>query len=293
MVQDGRGRLDPLAATLAGAGRIALRAAADVTQDPPAVQVAARTEGPGIDLATALGHLGLPRRAAGRLELDAALRGRGRDLRAAAAGATGHLGLAMPGGRLDGSLLEAVPAELRRILLPSGAGGDIPVRCLALRLDAQDGLARLRTLLLETGLGRLGGEGGVNLRDETLALRLLPDLRVGPVQVRAPVSVAGTLADPRFGVSPEAAVAGGLGAFLSLQRTPDRALQGLAEALGGGGGGAAAALPDCGAALAAAPTPPAAASPAPAAPAPAVPGLPRELQGPAQDLLRGLFGRTR
>ncbi|CAA9215877.1 MAG: hypothetical protein AVDCRST_MAG08-358, partial [uncultured Acetobacteraceae bacterium] len=238
-VEDGRARLDPFIATLPG-GQAMVRGSADATVDPPALQVSAQTS--GFDLAPMLAALRAPPRVAGRIDLDADLRGVGRDLRAVAAGLSGHLGLALVDGTLDAALLQGLPPELRRVVLPrgAGAGGAIPFPCGALRVQFEEGAARLRALLAETGIGRVGGEGVMNLRDETLALRLLPDLRVGGLALRAPVNVAGTLAAPRVGVSPEAAAAAGLGALLSLQRTPDRDLQGLAGLLGGGGSGSAA-----------------------------------------------------
>lgn len=297
VIEGGRARLDPFAATLPG-GRLTLRGAADINTTPPTVQLAARSE--GLDLGPLLAATKFPDRMTGRLDLDADLRGQGRDLRAVAGSLAGHLGIAVVNGKLDARLLQSIPAELRGLLLPPGAAGqDIALRCLALRANAESGMARIQALLLDTAIGKVAGQGGLNLKDESLALRLLPDMRLGPVELRAPVHVAGTMAAPRFGVSPEAAVAGGLGAFLSLQNTPDRTLQGLAQALGGG-----ATLPDCASQLAiarggrAGPVP-AASAPAPAAPAqgaqqaPAVPGVPKELQGPVQELLRGLFGRGR
>jgi AsmA protein len=291
-VEDGRARLDPLIATLPG-GRAMVRGAADATVDPPALQVSAQAA--GFDLAPMLAALRAPPRATGRLDLDADLRGAGRDLRAVASGLSGHLGLALVDGTFDAALLQGLPAELRRAVLPRSAGaGAIPFPCGALRVQFEAGAARLRALLAETGIGRVGGEGGANLRDETLAVRLLPDLRVGGVALRAPVNVAGTLAAPRVGVSPEAAAAAGLGALLSLQRTPDRDLQGLAGILGGGGEGGA--LPDCASQLAGARggrTGAAPSSPS-AAPAPApTGGAPRDLPRQAEEVLRGLFGRGR
>jgi AsmA protein len=111
--------------------------------------------------------------------------------------------LALVDGSFDAALLQGLPAELRRGLASQGGAGDrIPFPCGALRVQAESGTARVRALLLETGLGRVGGEGSVDLRDETLALRLLADLRLGGVGLRAPVNVAGTLAAPRVGVSP-------------------------------------------------------------------------------------------
>ncbi|WP_043358894.1 AsmA family protein [Belnapia sp. F-4-1] len=284
-IQDGRARLDPFAAQMPG-GPVALRAAANLTTAPPTVQVAAQS--PGLDLAPLLAALGqAPPQATGMLGLDADLRGQGTDLRAIAGTAHGHLGLSVVRGTLSGSLLEKLPADLRR-LLPSGmAGRDIPLRCLALRFQAEDGMARSRALLLDTALGRVGGEGGANLKTETLAFRLLPDLRLGGIELRAPINIAGTMRAPRIGVSPEAAIAGGLGAFLSLQNTPDRSLQALAGALGGGGP----ALPDCEAELAIARGGQPGA--APAAPPPPTPAPAQGLPAPAQELLRGLFGRGR
>jgi AsmA protein len=158
-VEDGRARLDPFLATLPG-GQAMVRGGADATADPPALQVSAQAAGlrPGAD---ARG----PARAAARgraLDLDADLRGAGRDLRAVAATLSGHLGLALVDGAFDAALLQGLPAELRRALLSQAArGGAVPFPCGALRVQAEGGAARLRALLLETGIGRVGGEGGV------------------------------------------------------------------------------------------------------------------------------------
>jgi AsmA family protein len=298
-VEDGRARLDPFLATLPG-GQAMVRGSADGTADPPALQVSAQAA--NFDLAPTLAAFKVPPRVAGRLDLDADLRGAGRDLRTVVGGLSGHLGLALVDGAFDAALLEGLPPELRRAVMPqgAGAGGAIPFPCGALRVQAETGTARLRALLAETGIGRVSGEGGVNLRDETLAIRLLPDLRVGNVALRAPVNVAGTLAAPRVGVSREAAVAAGLGALLSLQRTPDRDLQALAGAFGGGSGPP---LPDCASQLAAArggragalpsSSPPSAAQSAPAPSGGGPGGAQRDLPRQAEEVLRGLFGRGR
>ncbi|MBL6456531.1 AsmA family protein [Belnapia sp. T6] len=287
VIQDGKAWLDPFTATLSG-GPLNLRAAADLTSAPPTVQVAAQA--PGLDLAPLLAALGRPPQVTGLLGLDADLRGRGEDLRAVAGSAHGHLGLSLVRGTLSGSLLEALPGDLRKMLLPPGQGGrDVALRCFALRLAAEDGMAQSRTLLLDSALGRMGGEGGLNLKTEALAFRLLPDLRLGGIELRAPVNVAGTMRSPRIGVSPEAAVAGGLGAFLSLQNSPDRGLQSLAGALGAGGP----ALPDCESQLAIARGNQPGPAPGPAFERPAPAQARDALPGPAGDLLRGLFGRGR
>jgi hypothetical protein len=186
---DGRAMLDPLGVTLAG-GRLALRAAADATRAPPALHVAG--QGEGIDLAALLGALGGSAPTGGRADLDLDLRGQGATTRAFAATLTGHLGLAVIEGRLGGTLARTLGQ-----LSPALAQG-VPLACLALRAEATQGLVRFTALYLEGAAGRLAGEGTLRLADEALALRLLTDLRVAGLRVRAPVPLRGTLANPRL-----------------------------------------------------------------------------------------------
>jgi AsmA protein len=312
-LEAGRGRAvlragaTPATAGLPAGGPLALTLGVDGRWDPPAVTLAA--EAPDLDLAGLLAAAGLPPRGAGRLWVEADLRGHGRDTRALAASLQGSLGVAAVQGEMESGLFEPVLAPLRRSGMPLPALPQrIAVPCLALRLVAEEeGMLRSQAMLLETAIGRLGGGGAVNLRDESLALRLLTDIRAAGIALRAPVNVGGTLANPRFGVDPAGAAAGGLEAFLSLQATPDRTLQALAGALGAIGAGpqGPATLPDCASQLAVArggkpgPQPPAAvrdgaagAAPRPPAPTPATPPIPGLPGGaPVQDLLRGLLRR--
>ena len=306
VVQDGRARLDPFTATLPG-GPISLRAAADVTTTPPTVQVAALSE--GLDLPPLLAALHLPQGTTGRAEFDIDLRGQGGTLRAVAATAAGHVGLGLTSAQLDqgsGGPLAKLFGDLRRGLPQLGnlAEGKIGIACLANRWAVEGGIGRVQALLLDTTIGRIGGAGTANLRDETLAMQLNLDLRlpipgVNALRIRAPVPLGGTFAQPR----PEfAAVAasGLLGTAEGLLRSPGNLADGLLGALGGPQGvvpGAGGAIPDCATALHASrggragPVP---ASAVPSNPAPAAPssnGAPAN--NPTQELLRGLFGRGR
>lgn len=293
-IQDGRARFDPVIADLPGnAGRVTLRAGADATAEPPVVQLAAHAD--AIDLVAAQAAFGLPARATGRLSLDLDLRGRGRDTRAVAGSAFGHLGLALTGGRVPETVVETALGGLRGQVpgVQELLGRPLDLSCVALRLDAQEGIARPRTLLAETNLGRVGageGAGAISLRDETLALRLNTDLRLpvpglgsGGLRIRAPVPLTGTLAAPKpeWGAVAGSALTGEVAN--QLERAAGPLAGGLLGALGGaisGGGGGGAApgagsgpIPDCASALALArggrPGPVPAAQPAPAAAAPA------------------------
>ncbi|MDB5415947.1 MAG: AsmA family protein [Rubritepida sp.] len=272
--QAGVARLDPFAMTMPG-GQLNLRVAADATATPPALQVVGG--GQGLDPVALLAALGMQSPLAGRTDLDVDLRGQGAALRALAATATGHLGLAVTDGRLSGAPAQAL-AQI------PGFGGNVPLSCLALRADLDRGIATMRTLFLEGSPGRIGGDGTVNLRDESLAMRFSADVRVAGVRVRAPVPLTGTLASPRMELSglAQGALAGDLGDQL------ERALPGLRGALPQQSGGGPA-LTDCATALRLArggrdgPVP----APAAQAPAAAQPSGRPDLN----NLLRGLLGR--
>ena len=186
--QAGLARLDPFTAVLPG-GRLDLRLAADATGAVPILQI----RGGGQGLAPVF-LIGPSAPLTGRTDVDLDLRGQGADWRALAASASGHFGIAVIDGRLAGTAARALSQ------IPGFAGG-VPVTCLALRGDVDRGLVRFRAFYLDGAAGRLGGEGGMSLRDETLNIRMLADLRLAGVRVRAPVPLGGTLAAPRLELS--------------------------------------------------------------------------------------------
>lgn len=215
LVSEQRARLDPLEVTLP-AGRVTLRAVAQQAGRVAQLQVALR--GDGLEIARLLPEPPV----SGRAELDLDLRGQGETWRAVAASLVGHAGLAVLDGHVDSHLAQsALPAGVGNLMAPR-----IGVACLAVRFDVVAGIAQARTLYTDTSLGRLNGGGRINLRDESLDLRLNTDLRlpllsaVG-VRVRAPIPIGGTLAAPS--VQTQAllggAAAGTLGVVPGLNRT--------------------------------------------------------------------------
>lgn len=283
---EGRLAVEPLAVTLAG-GRLSGRLGTDGTGPAPRLTLALRHEGAGLDLRPLLQAYGLPGQSSGRLELEADLAGRGTDLRGLAGSLGGHLGLALANGQIDNRLLDRLGGDLRRMLVPNApTEGGTPLRCLALRLSLRDGVARTQAMLLETGLADVVGSGSIDLGQETLALRLLPQVRLGGLGLTAPVLVGGTLAAPSYRLDPAGvaeATAGIVGDLVARQmENQDSVLGQLAQQLAGRGN----ALPDCAQQLAVArggrngPVP---------APRSASQGQDR----PASpvDLLRGLLGR--
>jgi uncharacterized protein involved in outer membrane biogenesis len=294
----GRGRL-PVSATTPG-GPVTLELEADARGEVPALRVAARS--PGLDLAALQAALGQPNRMTGRAEIDADLRGRGAGTRAVAASLAGHLGIALVEGTLEPAATAPVIAALRaRVPVLPQLPQRLPVECFAFRADVTEGVARIGTLLFDAPAAKVAGSGTVNLGDETIAMRMLHDVRAAGAVVRVAADLGGTLANPRYGGVQAQNLGEVLGALGGRLGGDAGALLGALSQ----GTGRPEPLPDCGPALAAArggrqgrvppPRPAEAAAPQPAPQAapqqPAVPGLPRELQGPAGDLLRGLLRR--
>lgn len=228
-LQDGKLTLDPVAGTLPG-GRAEFRLSVDSRAVPPPVAVALRA--PGLSLKPLLAAFHLPGDIAGTAEIDADLHGAGDTPQALAAGLGGRLGVAMTDGELDNRLLGSLAgAVLAGTKLPPGLLGlDRPgstrIRCLALRADADGGLATVSTVLLDTSRLLVYGAGTVNLRDETMALRLRPMLKAG-ISVVVPVRVGGSFAAPKVSSDPAAnlSAVAGLVAGLGVARgTPLGAL---------------------------------------------------------------------
>ncbi|MEO3472076.1 AsmA family protein [Roseomonas sp. CAU 1739] len=280
---NGRLAIDPLAVTTPG-GPVAGQALLDAAAQPARLELRIDSRGRGLDLAALRRAFGVPAGFEGSAELALDLRGQGSTTRAVAASLTGELGIAMVGGRFTGATALRIGPDLSRALLPRGTPAEgVTLRCLALRLSAEAGVARSETLLMVGDFGRIDGTLAFNLRDETIAARLLPDIRLMGVTVRAPVTIGGTLAEPRIGVDPGAAMARVIGDTVANRLWRSSTIEFLRDATGSAPPGG-----DCGPALTlarlgrAGPMPDAAAAP--------IPLVPREIQGAAQDVLRGIGG---
>lgn len=203
-LQDGRLVLDPVSAALPG-GRLDFKLSLDSRAAPPPLALSLRA--PGVSLRPLLAALHLPGEVAGTAEIDADLRTGGDTLQALASGLGGRLGLALPDGDVNSQLLGSVLAPvLTAGRLPVAALGlDHPgrtrIRCLTLRADAESGLATVGTVVLDTGRLVVYGAGTLNLREESIALRLRP---LGPSSQApvVPVRLGGTFLAPKFTADP-------------------------------------------------------------------------------------------
>ena len=282
-LENGRLLLDPLVVT-SPAGVLSGSARFDAAARPPQAALRLETHGRGLDLAALRRTFGMPGALDGSAEVRLDLRGRGATLAGLAATLDGEAGIAMVGGRFTGAITLSIGRDLMRALLPRGTpSGGVGVRCLALRLSAEDGVVHSQVLLAEGDFGRVEGSIALNLSSETLAARLLPDIRLMGVTVRAPVTVGGTLTAPAVGVEPAAALARVAGDAVANRLWRSSTVEFLRGATGSTPPGG-----DCAQALTLARLGDPGRMPD-STPIP-IPLVPREVQGMAHELVRGIGG---
>jgi hypothetical protein len=164
------------------------------------------------------------------------LHGTGDTPHAIAAGLDGSLGLAMQNGTFDTALLQRVLGPvLQQANLPGlfPRGGSSDLRCFALRADVRQGVAELRALDLNSSLLSMDGTGSVNLGEETLALRLRPQGRLGGTVIVVPLQVNGPIQSPAVKVNAFGAVESSAGAEAGAVGGKANPLGLLGDMLGG------------------------------------------------------------
>jgi AsmA protein len=199
--------LDPVTGQLPGGG-LSASATLDSTVKPAAETL--KISAPALALSPFLNAFGLPDTAQGTVQAQLAASATGDGLRAIAASLDGQLGLAMVNGVVDGSVMDRLfGSVLQTVGLPEhlvGAQGPVAVRCMALRVDATNGVGTIRALTLDSSRLLLQGGGSVNFGDQTLGIVLRPQLQFIGTQVGVPVEVGGTFEAPTTRVAPLSAL---------------------------------------------------------------------------------------
>lgn len=233
VLANGRLTLDPLTAQ-APAGTMDVKLTVDAAQPTPPVTLSLRA--PDVAVRPLLLALGERPFATGRMEVYADLRGAGASPHAIAASLDGTAGLAMAGGSFNtaqlGSLLGKVASQANILELIGRGERNSEIRCIAARMDASNGIATIQPLLLSSSLLTASGGGTVNLRDETLALTVRPEGRVGGTGFSVPVRISGPLRSPTAEVDAAATAGANAGTVAGIVIGNNPQLGPLADALG-------------------------------------------------------------
>ncbi|MBS0412007.1 MAG: AsmA family protein, partial [Proteobacteria bacterium] len=211
--------VDPLAFTLPQ-GQIAGLIRIDARKATPAEAIDIRLTGARLEQLVA-GGANPP--VAGAILARAKLAGTGDSVRSAAAGADGVVTVVIPHGQIRQALAEllGINATKSLFLLLSHSNDQTPVRCAVADFRAQNGVLSANRIVLDTGVVLAVGKGDVNLRDETVNLRLEgKSKKFRLVRVMAPITLKGRLEGPKVGVdvgkaAGQLTLAGLLGAVVS------------------------------------------------------------------------------
>ncbi|MDE0537431.1 MAG: AsmA family protein [Rhodospirillales bacterium] len=165
-------------------------------------------------LAYATGH----ELADGPLDAKFTFTGRGADLRSLAAGLNGDVEVVMSGGGVANRYVDLLAVDLIREIVPwVHETKEARINCFVSRFHVREGIATSTGLLLDTDKVAIGGGGTINLRDETLHLRINPKPKQESlVSLAFPIDIKGTLANPSAAPTPGAVAKGVAGLALGL-----------------------------------------------------------------------------
>ncbi|MCB8875503.1 AsmA family protein [Acidisoma silvae] len=226
-----------------------LLAAGTIDTRPPVPTESFAMQAQNLAIAPLLNALRIPVAANGLVQVFANLTASGATTRQIAGSVSGHFGLASVDGVIDAHALSSLIAPAIRAggVVPAellNAAGQVPMRCLAIRLDATNGEAAVNALLLDTPRLLVQGTGSLNFGQESLNLALTPELYLGEMAVTVPLDMGGTFADPHAGKVGKVVIAQQPG------QSGSNGLNGLVQSLIGGGKHTAPAVsPACGPAL--------------------------------------------
>ncbi|HEY5106851.1 MAG TPA: AsmA family protein [Caulobacteraceae bacterium] len=137
----------------------------------------------------------------GGLYARARLTSTGDSVRAAAANANGSFTVVIPGGEMRKAFAELLGINGKGLLLLLGKSqSETPIRCAVADFHASNGILNAQRLVIDTDPVLSTGTGWIDLRDETLNLRLAgKPKRFQLLRLMAPITVKGSLQAPRFG----------------------------------------------------------------------------------------------
>ena len=210
--------VDPLALTLPR-GRLTGLVRVDARKATPATAVDLRLSDARLE--NLIGHGSASPAIEGGLYARVKLDGTGDSVRRAAASANGAVTVVVPGGEIRQSLAEllGINATKGLFLLLSKSRKDVPIRCAVADFRADNGILTARRIVLDTGVVLATGAGRIDLRDESLDLRLDgKPKKFRLVRINAPITLKGSLESPKIGVSvgkalPQLAIGAALGVF--------------------------------------------------------------------------------
>jgi hypothetical protein len=213
--------VDPLAFQFPQ-GRLAGKVRLDARKEPAVSDIDMRLTGLALEKMLPAKNGGPPP-AEGVLMARAQLHGRGDSIHEAASSANGRLVMVAPHGEIRQAFAELLGINVARglYLLLSKSEKETPLRCAVADFEVKDGVAQVSNAVFDTGVVQAQGKGSIDLRNETVDLRLEGKSKKPRIlRVWAPITLKGTLLHPKPGVdvgkaAPQLGLAAAVGAVFA------------------------------------------------------------------------------
>ena len=127
------------------------------------------------------------------------LAGSGNSVAGMLGSANGKLGVYVDGGEVSKMVMELIALDLWNLAKVALRGDEpVEIRCAIADFDVKDGLMKANALVFDTTVMNITGEGTINLRDETINLKIVPHPKARSLaSLRSPLYIAGTLSQPK------------------------------------------------------------------------------------------------
>ncbi|MFC5428108.1 AsmA family protein [Paraburkholderia denitrificans] len=214
VMTDGVLSLDPLRFGVAG-GTLATRLTLDGSGTPLKARGTAQAR--HLKLKQLFPNFKTMQSALGEVNGDASLSATGNSPASLAATSNGEVKGLVTQGTISRLLMEAAGLNVANVVYEKMFGNrDVNINCAAADFVATDGVLNPRVFALDTGDAVIDIDGPIDLRDESLDLRIHPHTKGFRVfSLRSPLYVKGTFKNPRVGVDAAALALRG-GAMIGL-----------------------------------------------------------------------------
>jgi hypothetical protein len=200
-LKDGLLKVDPLRFNFEG-GHLQINLLVDARPKAPTVSLKLTAD--DVDLGDLLAQTEVDVPLDGELDLLINLKAVGTSPRALSSSLQGDLDLAIEHGHIRTNLLDLAAVDLVSWMVSDSARkGYSDLNCLIVRLDFHDGVAESKKLiLLDTTNVTAIGTGSIDLRDETIDIKVHPHAKKRRfVELTTPFAIVGPLASPSVKVS--------------------------------------------------------------------------------------------
>jgi len=194
-LKDGLLKIDPLQFHFVGGSVVAHLVANADAQDP---KVSLRLEADDVDLGDLLAQVEIDVPLDGELDMVLDLKAAGASPRALTSSLEGAWDMAISRGHIRTSLLDLAAIDLVHWMVSdSKRKGYSDLNCFILRIDFHEGLGKIERQLLDTTNVLALGKGDINLREETIYIKVDPHAKKTRfIELTTPFSIEGPLSSP-------------------------------------------------------------------------------------------------